>query len=49
MSQAASILGTCPLCGATVARSAILLKYEVDSGKRLYAECSQCGEPVQPE
>lgn len=49
MSQAASSLGTCPLCGAAVPQHAVLIEYEANGEGRLYAECPRCIEPVQPQ
>jgi hypothetical protein len=42
-------LGTCPFCDAEVPREAVLIEYEVDGESRLFAECYQCNEPVQPQ
>lgn len=49
MSQSASSLGRCPLCGAAVSQNAVLIEYEADSKGRLYAKCPRCKEPVQPQ
>ena len=49
MSQASSTLGACPLCETPVSRDGILIEYVVDGERRVYAECPECGEPVQPQ
>jgi hypothetical protein len=49
MSNAVSELGTCPFCGSAVPAGAILIEYEVEEEKRLFAECYECEEPVQPQ
>ncbi|WP_449267298.1 DUF7837 family putative zinc-binding protein [Halalkalirubrum salinum] len=49
MSQAATSLGTCPFCGTLVSPSEILIEYKVEGEHRLYAECSDCKEPVRPQ
>lgn len=49
MSNTASKLGTCPFCGSAVSTEAILIQYEAEEESRLFAECYECREPVQPE
>ncbi|WP_449267302.1 DUF7837 family putative zinc-binding protein [Halalkalirubrum salinum] len=49
MSHAASTIGTCPFCSAVVPETAVLIEYVVNAEKRLFAECSQCGDPVRPQ
>lgn len=49
MSQAPSSLGACPFCEMLVSRDAILIEYVVDGEERVYAECPECREPVQPQ
>jgi len=44
-----STLGVCPFCGSTLKAGSIILEYEVDGQRRVYAQCSECGEPVHPE
>jgi|GEM_PF-7076383 len=41
-------LGNCPFCGSSISNNATILEYEVDGEERLYAECYECNEPVQP-
>ena len=48
MPEATPSLGACPFCEEPVPRPAVLIEYVVDSEKRLYAECPNCQEPVQP-
>ncbi|WP_449271810.1 DUF7837 family putative zinc-binding protein [Halobellus ruber] len=49
MSDTASELGACPFCEAVIPTEAVLLEYEVDGETRMFAECYECGEPVQPQ
>lgn len=49
MSQASSTLGACPFCGTPVFREAVLITYVVKNEERIYAECPQCEDPVQPQ
>lgn len=49
MSKSVSELGTCPFCESVVSHGAVLIKYETDGEERLFAECYECGEPVQPQ
>ena len=49
METRSSTLGVCPFCGSTLKAGSIILEYEVDGQRRVYAQCSECGEPVHPE
>jgi len=49
MSNTDSSQGVCPLCGSTIPAGAILIKYEVESETRLFAECYECEQPVRPQ
>jgi len=44
-----STLGVCPFCRSTLESGSIILEYEVDGQRRVYAQCVECGEPVHPE
>lgn len=48
MSNTASEIGTCPFCGSAVSAEATLIEYEVEGELRLFAECYECRDPVQP-
>ena len=48
MSNTTPELGTCPFCGSALSTGAILVEYEVEGETRIFAECSECEEPVQP-
>jgi len=39
----------CPYCGSTLEAGSIILEYEVEGERRVFAECTQCNEPVHPE
>lgn len=45
MSVQRSPLGNCPFCGEEIPGGNVLIEYE----DGLFAECPECGEPVQPE
>jgi len=49
MSDTASKLGVCPFCEAVIPAEAVLLEYEVNGENRIFAECYECDEPVQPQ
>ncbi|WP_438267335.1 DUF7837 family putative zinc-binding protein [Halovenus rubra] len=49
MSNSASELGTCPFCGSAIQTGAILVEYEAEGETRVFAECFECEEPVQPQ
>jgi hypothetical protein len=49
MSNTASELGTCPFCGSAIPEGAILVEYEAEDETRVFAECFECEEPVQPQ
>ncbi len=49
MSNTASELGTCPFCESVIPAGAILVEYEVGGEARVFAECYECEEPVQPQ
>jgi len=49
MADTKSDLGTCPFCGSSIPTGSVLLKYTVDGETRLFAECYECEEPVQPQ
>lgn len=40
---------TCPACGATIRAPNKIIKYETSESERMFAECTGCGEVVQPE
>jgi len=45
-----SFLGTCPFCGAEVERRHVILEYQAEDGEtRVWAECPDCCEVVDPE
>jgi len=49
MATSNSTLGVCPYCGSTLEAGSIILEYEVEGERRVFAECTQCNEPVHPE
>jgi len=49
MSNTASELGTCPFCGSVIPAGAVLIEYETNEETRVFAECYDCDEPVQPQ
>ena len=49
MSNASSELGTCPFFRSAIRAGAILVEYEVEGETRVFAECLECEEPVQPQ
>ena len=49
MTDAASELGTCPFCESAIPAGATLVEYEVEGEARMFAECYECEEPVQPQ
>jgi hypothetical protein len=49
MSDTASKLGVCPFCEVVIPAGTVLLEYEVNGETRVFAECYECDEPVQPQ
>jgi hypothetical protein len=49
MLDTASQIGVCPFCGSAITAGAVLLEYEVEGETRMFAECYECDEPVQPQ
>ena len=45
MSVQRSPLGSCPFCGEEIPHGNILIEYE----NGIFAECLECGVPVEPE
>ncbi|WP_456071253.1 DUF7837 family putative zinc-binding protein [Halospeciosus flavus] len=41
-------LGVCPECGADIPSGSVLLEYEQEGERSVYAECPDCVEPVHP-
>lgn len=48
MSTESQSLGACPECGAAISPGAVLVEYERDGRRVVYAECPGCVEPVHP-
>lgn len=44
-----SILGVCPRCETEIPEGLLLIEYETDGDRRVFAECPACEEPVTPE
>lgn len=42
-------LGTCPRCESTIPTGRLLIEYETDSGRDLFAECPGCEVVVTPD
>jgi hypothetical protein len=38
-----------PFCEAVIPTGTVLLEYEVNGETRVFAECYECDEPVQPQ
>jgi len=49
MSNPTHILGDCPFCGAKITSEAVLVEFETDGQERIFAECYECNEPVEPQ
>ena len=49
MASSTTDLGQCPFCGTTIRPSMVLIEYDVNGETRVYAECAECTEPVQPQ
>lgn len=49
MSNTTSELGTCPFCGAVISAEGILVEYDVEGEKQVFAECYERKEPVKPQ
>lgn len=41
-----SALGTCPVCKTKIRAGLLLIEYEKDDDRAVYAECPSCEEPV---
>jgi hypothetical protein len=48
MSSEQSILGTCPACYTEIPTGMLLIEYEKDDHRAVYAECPLCEDPVHP-
>ena len=42
-------LGVCPHCGERIPSIRLLIEYEDDDGKAVWAECPGCNEVVHPK
>lgn len=42
-------LGTCPLCGSAIRTQHVLIEYETNTGRSVWAECPACADVVDPE
>ena len=41
-------VGACPACGATIPPAHVLIEYEADGDRRLFADCPGCRDVVDP-
>lgn len=41
-------LGDCPNCGSEIPPGQILIEYETESGRGVWAECPGCSDVVDP-
>jgi hypothetical protein len=48
MSTEQSTLGICPTCETEIPVGLLLIQYEKDGYRAVYAECPSCEEPVHP-
>jgi formate dehydrogenase maturation protein FdhE len=48
MSTERTPLGVCPSCGTELVAGMILIEYEKNGSKAVFAECPSCDEPVTP-
>jgi len=48
MTTTTPVLGTCPGCGADIARTDVLIEYETGGERAAYAECPSCRAVVDP-
>ncbi len=49
MNHPTRALGNCPFCGTEITSEAVLVEFESDGKERLFAECYECNEPVEPQ
>ncbi|SDE00193.1 hypothetical protein SAMN05192552_10954 [Natrinema hispanicum] len=42
-------LGNCPFCNARVPKHQAIIEFETNGEQRVFAECPECGEVVDPE
>lgn len=42
-------LGRCPHCEAGIPTGRLLIEYETEAGRDLFAECPECGVVVTPD
>lgn len=42
-------LGACPHCEAVIPATGLLIEYETEAGRDLFAECPECEVVVTPE
>lgn len=48
MSPERSTLGVCPVCNTAIPKGLLLIEYEKDGHRAVFAECPECEEPVNP-
>jgi hypothetical protein len=48
MSTEGSTLGACPVCWTEIPEGLLLIEYEKDGDRAVYAECPSCEKPVNP-
>lgn len=41
-------VGDCPTCRTPIPSARVLIKYEADGERRMYAECPDCLDVVRP-
>jgi len=42
-------LGNCSFCNAKVLKHQSIIEFETNGEQRVFAECPECGEVVEPE
>ncbi|WP_449406655.1 DUF7837 family putative zinc-binding protein [Natrinema saccharevitans] len=43
------MLGNCPFCNATVPKHQSSIEFETNGEQRVFADCPECGDIVEPE
>ena len=41
-------VGACPACGTRIPPAQVLIEYEADGERRLFAECPGCRDVIDP-
>lgn len=49
MAAASTRVGVCPNCREAIRERDVLIEYQTDSGRRMFAECPGCHDVIHPD